>query len=122
MADTVSSSLAMCEPFAGQGFKVRMPTEYPFRSMVIFAAGVSVVGAGPLAALVSLSISNRLALEKLPRADTSTVTVKGTPGPLFSVAGLFTAYRVIGHHYNHTVASSKNFMTGHCIPKIDFSP
>jgi hypothetical protein len=91
MADTVSSSLAMCGTRPGQGYKVRMPTEYPFRSIVIFAAGVTVVGAGPLAALVSLSITKRLALEKLPGADMSTVTLNGTPGPLLSVAGLFTA-------------------------------
>jgi hypothetical protein len=91
MADTVSSSLAMCELLPGQGFKVRIPTEYPFRSIVIFAAGVTIVGVGPFATLVSLSITKRLALEKLPGADTSTVTLNGTPGPLLWVAGLFTA-------------------------------
>jgi hypothetical protein len=96
-----------------------MPTPYPFRSIVIFAAGATVVCVGPVATLVSLSITNRLALEKLLRADTSTATLNGTPGPLLSVDGLFT--RMICHHYNLTVASFKNFMSGHCIPKNDFS-
>jgi hypothetical protein len=43
MANTVSSSLAMCDRLPGQGFKVGMPTEYPFTSIVIFAAGVTFV-------------------------------------------------------------------------------
>jgi hypothetical protein len=98
MADTISSSLAMCEPLPGQGFKVRMPTEYPFRSIVIFAAGVTVVGAGPLAALVFLSITNRLGTRKI--AKCRHVDGRAEWDAWSVVVGCWAVYRMICHHYN----------------------
>jgi hypothetical protein len=95
-----------------------MPTEYPFRSTVIFAASVTVVCAGPLAPLV---INHQ-------EAGTRKIAQSGHVGGHTEwdarsvVVGCWTIYRMICHHFNHTVASSRNFMTGHCIPKIDFSP
>jgi len=43
-------------------------------------------GAGPFAELVLASIITVEALEKFPRAETSTTTVRGSPAPLLSPA------------------------------------
>ncbi len=70
---------------------MRNPTEYPFRSSFICGVGVTGSSVGPVATFVSLSMSRTLALENVPSAETSTVTLNGTPGPLLSVA-VFTAW------------------------------
>ena len=70
------------------GFSVRNATPYPFKGIVICAAGVTEVADGPLVALVVASIVNRLPLVKVPRAETSTSTLIAEPGPLLSVMAL----------------------------------
>ena len=51
--------------------------------------------AGPCAALVLASMVSCVAELKVPRADTSTITVRGAPEPLSSVAGFSTAWFAI---------------------------
>jgi hypothetical protein len=41
--------------------------------------------AGPFVAFVFLSIVIDVALENVPKAETSTITVRGSPAPLLSV-------------------------------------
>ena len=70
---------------------MRNATEYPFRVKVIWAAGVTEVGVGPLARLVVLSMVTRLALENTGKSERLTSTLRGAPDPLLSVEGLLTA-------------------------------
>src|SRR5579864_2515821 len=104
----------------GQSFNVRMPTEYPFRSIVSFAAGVTVVCAGPPS---RAGVSNNHQQAGTRQTALSVDADGHTEWDARSVVvGCWAIYRMIGHHYHHTVASFENFMSGHCIPKIDFSP
>ena len=61
---------------------MRNATEYPFRVKVIWAAGVTEVGVGPLARLVVLSMVTRLALENTGKSERLTSTLRGAPGRL----------------------------------------
>src|SRR5260221_13466069 len=81
---TFTSYLLWTAP--NHGINVRNATLYPLRVIVICGAGVTPVAIGPLATLVSLSITSRLPLENVPRPETSTCTLRDAPGPLLSVA------------------------------------
>ena len=66
-------------------------TPYPAKATVIFGATVMLAGIpGPLVASVWASMVNFVADENLPSAEISTITVRGSPGPLLSL-GLCTA-------------------------------
>jgi hypothetical protein len=67
------------------GFNFKNVTPYPPSVTDNFCAGVMATAAGPLLALVFASIVIVVALENAPSADTSTITVRGSPAPLLSV-------------------------------------
>src|SRR6266576_611111 len=60
----------------------------------IFCAGAMLTAAGPLVGLVFLLMVIDVVLENVPNADTSAITVRGSPTPLLSV-GVCTACTAI---------------------------
>lgn len=61
----------------GYGFNLRNVTPYPPSVTDTFCAGATFTGTGPLVALVFLSIVSDVALENVPKAEISTITVRG---------------------------------------------
>src|ERR1700745_4060298 len=69
----------------GYGFNLRNVTPYPPSVTDTFCAGATFTVAGPLVTLVFPSIVSDAALENVPKAEISTITVRGSPPPLLSV-------------------------------------
>ena len=58
-------------------------------------AGVTGVAEGPCVGSVLASMVNSVAELKAPSVETSTITLRGAPGPLSSVAGFIIAWFAI---------------------------
>jgi hypothetical protein len=70
------------------GFSISHATPYPPSVTVIRAVGIALSAdcTGPIVGLVDASIVSMLAELKFPSPDKSTITVRGAPVPLLSVA------------------------------------